>query len=330
MYLEARKEELSKWTHRSHGYRLNAFVTWCEQEGIANLNDLTGRDLYAYRVWRREGGYDEDGEEIETVTVRTQMATLRAFLKFCANVNAVPETFYEKVPVPSVSGGRDVSESMLDPDRVPDILDYLDRYHYASRKHAMFLLLWHTGCRMGGARALDLRDCHLDGKEPAIEFLHRPPATPLKNGKSGERWNVVSKHVARVLQDYIDGPREEVTDDDGRRPLLTSRYGRASSTTIRCDMYSVTRPCWIGLPCPHDRDVEECEATYYQNASKCPSSRPPHDVRKGRVTEYRREDVARRVVSDRLNASEDVLDKHYDRRGARERAEQRRNHLKDL
>jgi hypothetical protein len=48
------------------------------------------------------------------------------------------------------------------------------------------------------------------------------------------------------------------------------------------------------------------------------------------VTYYRREDVPRRVVKDRLDASEDLLDRHYDRRTAREQAEQRSDHLPDL
>lgn len=71
----------------------------------------------------------------------------------------------------------------------------------------------------------------------------------------------------------------------------------------------------------------ECEATYYKRASTCPSSRSLHDVRSGRVTAYQLQDVPRRVVSDRLDASDDVLDKHYDRRSEREKAEQRCNYL---
>jgi len=39
--------------------------------------------------------------------------------------------------------------------------------------------------------------------------------------------------------------------------------------------------------------------------------------------------VPRRIVSDRLNASESILDEHYDRRSAREKAEQRRDYLPD-
>jgi len=52
--------------------------------------------------------------------------------------------------------------------------------------------------------------------------------------------------------------------------------------------------------------------------------------RSGRVTFYRREDIPRRVVEDRLNAIEDVLNRHYDRRSDREQAEQRSDFLADL
>lgn len=100
--------------------------------------------------------------------------------------------------------------------------------------------------------------------------------------------------------------------------------------TFRSTLYRVTRPCWRGKECPHDRDPETCEATHLDHASKCPAARSPHDVRSGRVTYYRREDVPRRVVEDRLNASEDVLARHYDRRSDREQAEQRIDFLPDL
>lgn len=121
-----------------------------------------------------------------------------------------------------------------------------------------------------------------------------------------------------------------MTDEYGREPLLTTQYGRPAGNTLRKTLYRVTRPCWRGEPCPHDRDIEDCEATQIDHASKCPSSRSPHDLRSGRVTFYRREDVPRRIVKDRLNASEDILDRHYDRRSDREQAEQRSDYLPDL
>jgi integrase len=327
MYLDGRQDELSARTLQGHKYRLEAFLQWCDEEDIENLNELSGRDLYAYRIWRREG-HGEDREEISLVTLRGQLATLRAFLRFASEVDAVPEGLREKLPLPSISGGDDVSDTTLEPERAEAILDYIERYEYASRRHVMLLLLWHTGARAGAIRGLNRCDVELHGDSPGVEFVHRPEEDcPLKNKERGERWNAISQRVARVLRDYVDGPRNDVVDDYGREPLLTTQCGRPTVSTLRDTLYAATRPCWRGAECPHDRDPEDCEATYYKRASKCPSSRSPHDVRSGRVTAYRLKDVPRRVVSDRLDASDDVLDKHYDRRSEREKAEQRRDYL---
>jgi integrase len=329
MYLDARRDELTKGTLDAQAYRLDAFLQWCDEEEIENLNDLSGRDLYRYRVWRREGN-GEGRDEIATVTLRGQLATLRAFLRFAEEIDAVADGLREDVPLPIVSNGENVSATTLEPERVEEILEYLERYYYASRRHVTLLLMWHTGARVGGIRSLDLDDLELEGESPGIHFRHRPDqGTPLKNKDRGERWNAISSHVAQVVQDYIDGPRERVTDECGRSPLLTTRNGRPSLSTFRDVLYRTTRPCWYNAGCPHDRDIDECEATHGDHASKCPSSRSPHDVRSGRVTAYRRQDVPRRVVSDRLNASADVLDEHYDRRNSREKAEQRRDYLPD-
>ncbi|UWG47023.1 XerD/XerC family integrase [Halanaeroarchaeum sp. HSR-CO] len=329
MYIEGRRDELSPETLQSHEYRLEAFVQWCEEYGIESLDDLSGRDLYEYRIWRREG--DGEGRDpIKTVTLRGQLATLRSFLRFAADINAVPEALREKVPLPTVSAAEDVSDSTLDPARANKILDYLERYEYASFRHTLMLLMFHTGARAGALRGLDLRDLDLDEEQPGVQFVHRPELDqPLKNKVKSERWNAISPRVARIVQDYIDGPRNDHVDEHGHEPLFTTSVGRPVVSTIRDRLYSITRPCWMGKECPHDRDPDECEATYYKSASTCPSSRSPHDVRSGRVTAYRRDDVPRRIVSDRLDASGDILDRHYDRRSAREKSEQRRDYLPD-
>jgi len=329
MYLEARRDDLSQPTLKAQKYRLAAFVQWCKEEDIENLNELSGRALYRYRVWRREGN-GEGRDEIAPVTLRGQLSTLRSFLRFCEEVDAVKDGLRSDVPLPTLSTGENVSDTTLEPARAEEILDYLDRYEYASRNHVILLLMWHTGARAGAIRSLDLEHLDLDNDRPGIRFCHNPAEdTPLKNKEKSERWNSVSPHVARVLQDYIDGPRENVQDEYGRNPLITTTHGRASISAVRTTLYRVTRPCWRGAGCPHDRDIETCEATESAHMSKCPSSRSPHDARSGRVTAYRRDDVPRRVVSDRLDASEDILDEHYDRRSAREKAEQRRDYLPD-
>lgn len=326
LHLDAMKDDSAEWTQYGHKSHLRAFVEWCREDaGIDNMNELTGRDLYQFRVWRREGGYSEgkDGE-IAPKTLDSALTTLRSFLRTCASIEAVPEDLYEKVPLPSLSADEEVSDSSLDPSRAPQIMEYLNRYEYASRDHVVWSLIWHTGARLGGVRSLDLHDCELDSTTPGLQFVHRPgTGTPLKNGVGGERFNRISDHVATILRDYIDGPRKDARDDHDREPLVTTQRGRISPTAVRDTFYRWTRPCFIGRVCPHDEDPDTCEFATFAGKSKCPSSRSPHDVRKARVTKYRNDGVPRGVVSDRLDASEDVLDKHYDRASNREKANRR-------
>ena len=325
LHLEAMKDDSAEWTRTSHRSHLRAFVEWCNEEGgIDNMNDLNGRDLYEFRVWRRNGGYSEgQNEEIAPKTLDSALATLRSFLRFCAQIEAVPEELYEKVPLPSLSASEEVSDSTIAPERVPPIIDYLHQYQYASRDHVVWILIWHTGARLGAVRALDLQDCELDGQKKGLNFVHRPPSTPLKNDEKGERFNRISDRVATVLQSYIDGPRNQVRDDDNRAPLVTTQHGRVTASCIRDSFYRWTRPCMVGIQCPHDEDPTYCDYTSFQKMSMCPSARSPHDVRKARVTKYRNDGVPRGVVSDRLDASEQVLDKHYDRASKREKADRR-------
>lgn len=335
MYHEAMQDEHAESTRRSEKHRLRAFLEFCEEDEIENLNDLTGRDLYKYRTWRREGQGD-GRDSIKLVTLKSQLASLRRFLRFAANIDAVEPEFHEQLSLPTMKNGEDVSDSTLEPDRAIEILDYLEHAQPGSRDHIIVLLLWRTGARTGAIRGLDLTDLDLDGTHPrvngpAVHFVHRPETdTPLKNQEKGTRWNRISEQTARFLQDYIDYHRDDVRDEHGREPLITTQYGRPASNTIRKTLYRVTRPCWRGEPCPHDREVEHCDAAHLDHASKCPSARSPHDLRSGRVTYLRREDVPRRVVKDELNASEDILDRHYDRRSDREQAEQRSDFIPDI
>jgi hypothetical protein len=59
-------------------------------------------------------------------------------------------------------------------------------------------------------------------------------------------------------------------------------------------------------------------------------SRPPHGARRGAITHWLSNDLPERVVSDRANVSPDVIKKHYDQRGERDKMEQRREFLDDL
>lgn len=319
MYLDHRRPDLSEKSYHNHKYRLNSFLEFCEERGITNLNNLTGRELHRFRTWR--------GEQVSPITLKTTLATLRVFLEFCATIDGVEQGLREKVVLPKVDSDDEARESMLDEDRAKAILDYIDRYEYASRDHVVIAILWHTGIRTGTLRALDVDDW--DRSSSSLKIRHRPDTgTPLKNLGAAQRSIHVGDYYATVIQDYIDDRRNEITDSHGREPLITSTQGRLSSTSIRKAVYRWTRPCMIG-GCPHNRDKATCEAMENHHASLCPSSVSPHDIRRGALTRMLRRGVPEEVVGDRSNVSNDVLDQHYDQRTERERMELRREYLQD-
>jgi site-specific recombinase XerD len=320
LYIEHRQGEVSDATLQSHGYRLDQFVEWCERQGIESMSEIDGVALHEYRVSRR----DEDG--IKPVTLQGQLSTLRQFLRVCASVDAVADELAENILLPTVSKGAQSSDELLEADRAKVALEYLDEYQYASRQHVELLLFWRTSRRRGGLRARDVED--FDQNEPALEVRHRPDSdTQLKNGEWSERDISIADRVAEVLEDYLADCRIEIEDEFGREPLLTTAQGRPALSTLKRDMYQVTRPCEYGCECPHERDTAECEALESGMASKCPSSRSPHAIRTGSVTAYLDEGTPKPVLADRVDMSEDTMELHYDKASNRERMYRRRDYV---
>lgn len=321
MYLEHRKPELSEKSLLNHRYRLDTLVEFCDEHDIENLNELSGRDLHRYRTWRSR-------DDISTMTLRTHLATLRVFLEFAASVDAVDQGLREKVVLPEVSREEESRDVKLSESRGERVLDHLDQFEYASRDHVIFALLWHTGIRLGTLRAFDVDDW--DPDSPCLRVRHRPDTeTPLKNGEAAERAIAVGDYYAGIIDDYVEYNRQESRDDHGRHPLITSRYGRLSENAIRTTIYRWTRPCEVGT-CPHERNPETCEAMESDQASRCPSSRSPHGIRRGALTRMLRDGTLEQVVSDRSDVSGDVLEQHYDQRTERERMELRKEFLAEL
>lgn len=273
MYLTERRAELSDDTLYNHEMSLKRFREWCDREGFDNMNNISGRDLHEFRQDR--------ADDLAQSSLQTQISTVRTFIRFCESIDAVEPNLSEKVLVPPRPGNS--RDEKLDPDRTDAILSYLEKYEYASRNHALFLTLWHTGMRMGAAQSLDLED--FDREQRSLALVHRPEeGTSLKNAEDGERLVALSEDVAQVIAEYINHKRKDRVDDYGREPLFTTKKGRLSKTTIQTVTYKLTRPCMYSGDCPHDYDPDECEWTGYHTASGCPSSVSPHPIRRGSIT----------------------------------------------
>jgi len=323
LYLADREAEVSKATLYSHSSRLGHFVRWCGEEEIDNLNVLSGRTLHEYRLWRRRDG------DLAPATEKTQMDTLRVFVKWLESIDAVVDDLHTKVRSPVLRDGQNVRDVMLESDRAEEVLDHLSKYEYASRPHVVITLMWHTMMRTGAVHSLDVGDYDPDGQYIAV--VHRPEeGTTIKNGTGGERLIALSNDVCRLIDDWIADRRPDVDDEFGRQPLVSTVDGRAHRSTLRGDCYRYTRPCVSTGECPHNRDPESCEAMVYTAAFDCPSSVSPHALRRGGITHHLNSDVPKDVVGDRANVTAGVLDEHYDRRSQREKMEQRRGYLDNI
>jgi len=329
MYLTSKEaDDISDSTDYNYRGRLDSFLSFCDEEDIQNINNLTGRDLHRYRNKRLKGEID-GYEPIKKVSLHSNLKTLQNFLDFCYEVDAAPKGMRQKVALPTLTDEEEVRDEMLEPSRAREILDYLERHKYASRTHVSFMILWHTARRISGLLALDVGDFNYE--EQYLHFQHRPETgTALKNDEKSERVVAVGDYEAEVIRDWINIERPETTDEHGRHPLITTTHGRPVGGTIRTDIYRITHPCEYTGKCPHDEDTNSCEYRKRSQLAGCPSAKSPHRLRDGRLTKHRMDGDPRKVVSERADVSEEIVDKHYDQRSEHQKMETRRRHLNNV
>ena len=277
------------------------------------MEDIEHVHIDEYKSWRFT--------DHSTQTVKTQLDSIRMWMEWCEKRRYVRDGISMVVESPNTRGSQ--RSSIVHKDRQEDILNYLNKYHYASIEHAVWTVLCHTGIRTGTLRGFDLSDFNHDDR--ILEAKHRPKSkTPLKNGSDGERILALSEKVATILSDYINNNRMN-TKDHGRDPLFTTKNGRISTSWTRQTVYKWSQPCRIDS-CPHSKTPNECEWMNRNSASQCPSSEAPHAIRRGVITALLT-NVDRDVVGGRCDVSSKVMDDHYDMRSQEEKAEKRRQKL---
>ena len=314
-YLNSRRTDLRDSTLKSHHYRLKHFVRWCGLNNIGDVSTLTRPMVDAYANWRREDG------ELTKASMKGQMDTLRVFLKFLERVGAVEPDIHEAVPSVTMSVDDERNGRIVPADDAREILATLDKYHYASVRHIWFLLAWRTSARISSLRALDVDD--YDSDQKYIHYRERD-GTQLKNGPNGERPVALSEETCAILDDYLAQNRTQVVDQHGRNPFVSSVHGRVHRNTMRRWSYQLTCPSFVG-------ESTDCECnTNSKQAYRCDETVSPHGIRRGSITHFLRNGLPEKVVSDRANVSQEVLDKHYDKRTDFEKMEQRRGYLDNL
>ncbi|WP_281195813.1 site-specific integrase [Halorubrum sp. F4] len=353
LWLERQRMDKAESTVDSYGYRVEPFIEFLEEEGVENLNDLNGRHVLRFDSMRRASG------DIQKNTLNNQLGTIRQFLEFAIKADAVSPEVAGQVDIPHVSKDERINREKLPTQRAMDILEFLDRFEYASRDHVLAFLMWETGARAGSIRALDLEDVYLTEEDldrlryqedldvdgslleeilegielPFLYFRHRPETdTPMKKKGSGERPVNISEDLGDVLRAYIRFRRVEVEDEHGRKPLLTSKKasGRISVSGIRIRAYELTQPCQVGKECPHDRDPDDCEARVHGQQSRCPSVRSPHKWRTGSVTWHRDRGWPPEEIAVKMATSVELVNSVYDQPEKLKRMSIRRQNLGKL
>ncbi len=323
MYLDERKEDARYDTILKIEDGVGLFVEWTAKAEIDNMNNVRGRELRRFKNWC------QDTSDNNTVSLNGIMSVLRRFLVFCVDIEAVYADVPDKTPVPNVPDDEDVCYDKPSDEQVNAALDFLETHEPCSRRHVEFRLIKELGNRVGAIRAIDVVD--VDVENCVIRLRHRPEkefedqkGTPLKNGKDGERNQNISQELADLIKRFLESPqRPDTTDKFGRNPLLTTKDGRPEITTIRRDLYKLTRPCEYSNDCPHDRDIASCKATTSRYASECPSSHSPHPLRRWSIEHQIESGVSKELLTDRVDVSVPVLNEHYDTRTPERKREHR-------
>lgn len=310
-FLDFIQPQVAKSTYDSNKYKLGRLPRFCELNDIQYLSELDADAIDRYTTWIRDHS-SERVDQLSPTTMRDEAYLLKKFFGYLDRINAVKPDLSDAVSIPTLPAGEGVRDVELLAERLEDVLSFLEKFHYGSLDHAVWIL-GSKGRRTGCIIAPDIPDAHLDGEEPYIDLKHRPPETRLKNGVKSECRLELSQAEAKAIRDFIHHERPDIEDPKGREPLLATRHGRPSKGTIRKIIYRYSCPCVIGNPCPEGKDPSNCKAAESRDkAAKCPASRSPHALKHGFITEARRKGVPVEFISERCDVSIDVLLEVYD------------------
>lgn len=318
-------------TVRDYKSNISRFLLWCANEQVETVGDLTPWDIELFRQ-DRQNDTTRSGDRIAPSTLRGSMMTLKQFVDYLARIGAVEKDIAEAAAeaVPTLSKEDATNDDLLPAEEAFALLEFYrdsvgDR---ATDRHAILEILWHTGCRVGGLRALDLSDYNREDR--TLSFVNRPETgTRLKRGEDGNRTVLLSESVCEVLDEYILRERFDKRDEYGREPLISLRQGRPVTTTLQAKTYLATQPC-VYRSCPHGERPGDCQYRERTHASKCPSSKSPHRIRTGSITWHRDRGIPIEDCATRVNANAETIKRYYDKANASQELERRRKYTEDL
>lgn len=305
LFIRRKRTDWKGETERTYRKGLNEFETYAENTEIESVTDLNRWNV---------GGYTDHllDQDYARVTVASRQKKAKTWLRYLESQGIIPLGLHLAIETLKLTDEEQTSDQQLEPEDARSLLEF---YRNSSEwrgtgRHGIFEVIWHVGCRISGLRSLDLGDYEPETGD--LKFRNRPEkGTRLKRGKKHERNVTLSDEPNDVLRLYVARERPDVRDDYGRKPLFPSRQGRPSRSTVRGWMYLVTQPC-MAVECPHGSRRPNCEYVPRDSASRCPSTRSPHAVRRGSVTWQRNLGFDEETVASRAAATPSVIRRYYD------------------
>lgn len=294
-------------TERTYRKSLATFEEYAADAGIETLEGISLWSAGQYTDWLLE-----EERDYASATIASKQKQARRWLKWLESQGLVDIGTHLAIEPLQLEDKEQTSSDILRPQRLREFLGFYrdSMRHRGTRAHALLEVIGHTGCRRSGIRALDVGD--FDADDRTLQFINRPESgSRLKRGQIHQRKVVLSEEPSRVLEEFIARERARKHDQYGRKPLFASTQGRPAESSITRWLYLATLPCLM-MDCPHGKHRPSCEWTEGSEASKCPSSKSPHPVRRGSITWQL--NIGRDIndVADRAATTPDVIRRYYD------------------
>jgi integrase/recombinase XerC len=163
----ATERRLSPHTSAAYAHDLGALTTWCEQQGIADWNDLDSQRVRSFAARSHAGG-------LSPRSVQRRLSAVRSFYEYLLREGAARANPAADVRAPK--SARRLPQT-IDTDQMGRLLDVAVETPLDARDLAMMELLYSSGLRLAELVALDL--AHLDLADRTVRVLGKGNKTRI-------------------------------------------------------------------------------------------------------------------------------------------------------
>jgi len=227
-----RRQNRSPSTIAQYRRTIPRFVGFVENRNVIFPSELTTKEIDAY-IDYLFNEYDTDA------TIQTHTKNVRMWLRWLSKRKLCDDFLYRLLDKEELDLSPKARDEAIPEEEALHLLRRLGKQRRGSAMHALLALLWNGGLRIGGVYSLDIQDFHQECDDLIIRHRHEQ-GTRLKNGDAddptpgdGERDITLHPRVVDALVRYMETERHDVTDDHGRQPLFTTKYGRPARSTLR-------------------------------------------------------------------------------------------------